>query len=124
MTGDHMHISDRALELVAMRFRSLGEPTRLKILRPLQRGEMSVGELVDQLNSSQANISKHLKILVGAGVLSRRTEGTSAFYSISDPIVLKICDTVCNGMAESLKAQAEEFGFRLSPVRAGRGRHT
>ncbi len=122
MIVDRMHLSDKALDLVAGRFRSLGEPMRLKILRLLECGEMSVGQLVRQLDSSQANISKHLKVLMNAGVLSRRVQGTQAFYSISDPVILKICDTVCNGMAESLKAQAEEFGFTLSPRRASRGK--
>jgi DNA-binding transcriptional ArsR family regulator len=110
---DRLHLSDQALELVAMRFRSLGEPMRLKILRLLEGGEMSVGRLVEKLQSSQANVSKHLKVLVDAGVLARRVQGTSAFYSIADPVILKICDTVCNG--ESLKAQAERFGFKVSP---------
>jgi len=90
---------------------------RLKILRLLEGGEMSVSRLVERLNSSQANVSKHLKVLVGAGILSRRVQGTSAYYSISDPLILKICDTVCSGMAENLKEQAEGFGLTLKPRR-------
>ncbi|HWU37246.1 MAG TPA: hypothetical protein VN203_06305, partial [Candidatus Acidoferrum sp.] len=65
--------------------------------------------------SSQANISKHLKVLVGAGILARRAEGTAAYYSIADPVIIKVCDTVCGGLAERLKTQAEEFGYRLIP---------
>jgi DNA-binding transcriptional ArsR family regulator len=117
---DRLLLSDQALELVAMRFRSLGEPMRLKILRLLERGEFSVSQLVDRLKSSQANISKHLKVLVEAGILARRVEGTSAYYSISDPVILKICDTVCRGQAENLRSQVEGFGFRLAPKRARR----
>lgn len=120
MVVDRMQLSDQALSLIAMRFRSLGEPMRLKILRLLEKGEMSVGQLVERLQSSQANISKHLKVLVGAGVLSRRARGTSALYSISDPIVIKICDTICNGIADSLKTQAAGFGFKLTPSRRKR----
>ncbi len=115
---DRMQLSDRALDMVATRFRSLGEPMRLKILRLLEGGEMSVGQLVEKLQSSQANVSKHLKLLVSAGVLTRRTQSTSAYYSIADPIILKICDTVCNGLADDLKAQAESFGFRLTVNRS------
>ncbi len=117
---DRMQLSDQALDLVAMRFRSLGEPTRLKILRLLEGGEMSVGELVRQLECSQANISKHLKVLVEAGVLSRRVEGTSALYAISDPIILRVCDTVCRGMADNLRSQVEGFGYKLSRKRSTR----
>jgi DNA-binding transcriptional ArsR family regulator len=107
--------------MVAMRFRSLGEPMRLKILNLLEGGEMSVGQLVDRLGSSQANISKHLKVLVDAGVLSRRVRGTSAYYSISDPVILKICDTVCNGLAENLKTRAAGFGMQVEAPRRKKG---
>ena len=115
-----MRLSDRALDMIAMRFRSLGEPMRLKILRLLEGGEKSVGQLVEKLQSSQANISKHLKVLVGAGVLARRVQGTSAFYSISDPVILKICDTVCSGLTKNLRSQAEGFGYELAPKRSRR----
>ena len=117
---DRMLISDRALDLVAMRFRSLGEPTRLKILRLLEGFEMSVGQLVERLQCSQANISKHLKILVAAGILSRRVQGTSAYYAISDPVITKVCDTICRGMADNLKSQVEGFGFKMARKRSTR----
>ncbi len=122
MVLDRMNLSDEALELIAGRFRSLGEPTRLKILRLLENGEMSVGQLVQRLSASQANVSKHLGVLVGTGLLSRRVQGTSAFYSISDPVVLKICDTVCNSLAENLKSQVEAFGYQFAPKSRGRRR--
>ncbi len=120
LPANHMLLSDQALDLVAMRFRSLGEPMRLKVLRLLAGGEMSVGQLVEKLQSSQANISKHLKVLVNAGILSRRVHGTSAYYSISDPVILKVCETICNGLAENLKAQIEGFGYKLRSTRAPR----
>jgi DNA-binding transcriptional ArsR family regulator len=109
-----IRLSDQTLDLIAMRFRSLGEPMRLKILQLLENGEMSVGQLVERLQSSQANVSKHLKVLVDADILSRRMQGTSAYYSIGDPLVMKICETVCNGLTENLKARVESLGFKLS----------
>ncbi len=117
MAVDRMHLSDQALDLVAMRFRSLGEPMRLKIVRLLEQSELSVGELVQRLKSSQANVSKHLKVLMNAGVLCRRVQGTSAFYSICDPLIIKICDTICSGTARNLKAQAEGFGLQVKTPR-------
>ncbi len=120
MVVDRKQLSDAALDLVAMRFRSLGEPMRLKILHLLEGGEMTVGQLVDQLRSSQANISKHLKVLVSAGILARRAEGTAAYYSIADPVIMKVCDTVCGGLADKLRVQAEGFGFKLTPPRGHR----
>ncbi|MFH4234103.1 metalloregulator ArsR/SmtB family transcription factor, partial [Acinetobacter baumannii] len=76
-------LSDEALEMIAARFRCLGEPMRLRILRALQSGEeKSVGQLVDELGATQANISKHLKVLVDAGILARRPQSTAVYYRI------------------------------------------
>jgi DNA-binding transcriptional ArsR family regulator len=111
---DRRRLSDAALDMVARRFRSLGEPMRLRILSLIEGGERTVGQLVDQLGSSQANISKHLKVLSDAGVLARRVQGTSVYYSISDPVILKICDVVCDGVADSLKSRIEGFGYHLA----------
>lgn len=117
MVFDKSSLSDEALEMVAARFRCLGEPMRLKILRALEDGEETVGQLVTELKANQANISKHLKVLMDAGVVSRRPLGTAAYYSISDPIILKLCKTVCDGLADKLKTQAEGFGMRLAKHR-------
>jgi DNA-binding transcriptional ArsR family regulator len=115
-------LSDEALAMVARRFRSLGEPTRLKILSKIEDGERTVGQLVEEIGSSQANVSKHLKVLLDAGVLSRRIQKTSVYYSISDPVILKICDVVCDGVAKDLKSRIEAFGVQLKPERARRTR--
>ena len=56
-------MSDKMLDLVARRFRTLGEPYRLRMLEELRQGERSVGELVAVLDGNQPNISKHLAIL-------------------------------------------------------------
>lgn len=113
MAFGKVKLSDEALETVAMLFRSLSEVTRLKLLRILEEKEMTVGDLASTINTSQANVSKHLKVLVNAGVLSRRAQGTAAYYSIGDPIILKICDTVCDGMMERMKSKAAGFGLKV-----------
>jgi DNA-binding transcriptional ArsR family regulator len=106
-------LSDEALETVAMLFRSLGEVMRLRILRMLEEREMTVGELAAAVRTSQANVSKHLKTLINAGVLARRSQGTAAYYSIGDPMILKICDTICSGMTERMKTRAAGFGLKI-----------
>ena len=113
MAFGKVELTDEALDTVASLFRSLGEVTRLKLLRMLESGEMSVGEMANNIDTSQANVSKHLKVLIEAGVLSRRAQGTSAFYSIGDPIILKICDTVCDGMTQKMKSKAAGFGLKV-----------
>lgn len=117
---EKMHLSDEALEMIAARFRCLGEPIRLKILRALEEGEANVGQLVRLLRASQANVSKHLKVLVESGILARRARGTAAFYSIADPVALELCRIVCEDLARKLKAQASVFGLTVAEEGAGR----
>ncbi len=95
-----------ALQLVAMRFRALGEPIRLRILQHLEHGEMSVTALAAQVGSTQPNISKHLKVLQDAGLIQRRQVGTSARYSIADEMVFDLCEMVCSRLRDRLEAQA------------------
>ena len=102
-------MTDKMLDLVARRFRTLGEPYRLRILQELEGGETSVGALVAALDGNQPNISKHLQILSDAGLISRRRDGTSIFYSISDPMVSKLCALVCSSEAEKSRREFEEL---------------
>ena len=84
------------LERVANLFRSFSEATRLAILQELKSGELSVSEVVDRLHTSQANVSKQLKLLHEAGVVKRRKQGTLVLYQIADPMVFELCRIVCD----------------------------
>jgi DNA-binding transcriptional ArsR family regulator len=95
-----IEMSDKMMELIARRFRTLGEPFRLRILQELESGERTVGELVERLEGGQPNVSKHLAILHDAGLISRRREGTSIVYAIGDPMVFKLCELVCRSEAK------------------------
>jgi DNA-binding transcriptional ArsR family regulator len=99
-------MSWEALQLVAERFRALAEPMRLSILQNLENGETSVNELAAQVGSTQPNISKHLRVLQGAGLIKRRQAGTTARYSIADETVFDLCEMVCSGLRERLAAEA------------------
>jgi DNA-binding transcriptional ArsR family regulator len=84
------------LERVAGLFRAFAEPTRLAILQELKGGERSVSEIVELLTTSQANVSKQLKQLFAAGVVTRRKLGTQVLYAIGDPMVFDLCKMVCD----------------------------
>jgi DNA-binding transcriptional ArsR family regulator len=94
-----------ALELVAARFRAMGEPLRLRILQELEGGERSVSALAERVESTQPNVSKHLKILQDAGLVKRRQQGTTVYYSIADEMVLELCDLICSRLRDRLEAQ-------------------
>jgi len=102
----HEPLSVEVMELVAARFRILGEPIRIQLLQALQPGERNVSDLVGAVGSTQPNISKHLRILQDAGLVSRRQDGNSVYYSITDPTVFALCDVVCSSIRERLTQNA------------------
>ena len=75
---------------------------RIKLLDTLRDGPATVGKLTGSLGSSQQNVSKHLKVLHDAGVVSRAKEGTSVRYAIADQTVFELCELVCGGMRRQL----------------------
>ena len=95
-------LPDPLTELIAQRFRVLGEPMRIKLLDALRDGDATVGELVDRLGASQQNVSKHLGVLHQAGVVSRAKEGTFVRYSIADSGVFALCEQVCGGLRQQI----------------------
>jgi ArsR family transcriptional regulator len=118
--GNHFQMTGESLGLVAGRFKVLSEPIRLRLLQSLERGEASVGALAERLGTTQPNVSKHLKILQDAGLVSRRQEGNTAWYSIADPSVFALCDLVCGSLRERLESQAEMFRGAAEPARRKR----
>lgn len=67
-------------------FRALADPTRLRIVALLRAMELSVGELAQVLGQSQPRVSRHVKILVDAGLAERRKEGSWVFLGLGDPV--------------------------------------
>jgi ArsR family transcriptional regulator len=98
-------LSPELTELVAERFRTLGEPMRLRILDTLRHGGLTVGELVEEIGATQANVSKHLQLLHRLGFVHRQKEGTATRYQIADRDVFRLCDLVCGGARTQIKEQ-------------------
>jgi DNA-binding transcriptional ArsR family regulator len=108
----HEPLPPEAIDLVAGRFRILGEPVRIRILQTLQLGEKNVTELVEAVGSTQPNVSKHLRILQDAGIVGRRQEGNNVYCYIADESVLDLCDAVCGSIRQQAAATAKLFGIR------------
>ncbi|MFW6358964.1 MAG: ArsR/SmtB family transcription factor [Chroococcales cyanobacterium] len=102
-------VPPEVVQQVAEYFSILSEPMRLRILNLLRDGEKCVQELVEATQTSQANVSKHLKVMLQAGILSRRTEGTSAYYRVEDPLIFELCHLVCDRLATRIEQQATQF---------------
>ena len=103
-------LSGDALEMVSERFKALSEPMRLRLLYALMDGEKTVSELVGEIGGVQANVSKHLSVLLDAGILARRKQGTSAYYRITDESIFELCDLVCGSIHERLVAELDRLG--------------
>jgi len=101
MTLPHPLPPDLA-ELIARRFRALGEPLRVRILDLLRDQELSVNAIADQLDASQQNVSKHLAVLVESGMLARRKDGNHVYYRIADDGVFALCEQVCGSLQSQL----------------------
>ena len=82
----------------------MGEPMRIHLLDLLRNGEASVQELTDALDATQQNVSKHLGVLHGAGIVSRRRDGNRVIYAIADPSFFDLCEHVCRGLQRQLDA--------------------
>ncbi len=90
-----MKLETSDLERVANLFRVFAEATRLALLQELKEGPKSVSELVGSLPTTQANVSKQLKMLHQAGLVARTKQGTSVIYEISEPMVFELCRIAC-----------------------------
>lgn len=109
-------LPDELLDLMAEKFRMLGDSTRLAILRALMAGERNVGQVVEGTGRGQANVSKHLKMLADAGLVARRKEGLQVFYRLDDPLVETLCKLVCETIVQDVEEQLRSHRDLLGKV--------
>lgn len=102
-------MSPEALELVAGRFKVLAEPVRLQILQYLENGESSVTAITQAVESTQPNVSKHLKLLQDEGLVARRQEGNTVYYRIADESVFELCELVCGSLKQKFLERSTIF---------------
>jgi len=76
---------DHTRAVAALRFRALGDETRLRIIEQLASGERSVSDLMARLDLGQSLMSHHLRILRESGLVTDRREGRWIHYSIAEP---------------------------------------
>src|SRR6266545_170329 len=107
-------LPDDLVELIARRFRVIGESMRIR----LRDGEATVGELSEALSASQQNISKHLAVLADVGILGRRKEGNHVYYRVVDEGVFALYEAVCGSVPQQLTSG--DNGFRQTVSRVER----
>lgn len=107
--SNHTPKSNEFLIPVADYFKLLSEPSRLQILSCLQSGAMNVSEIGEATGLGQANLSKHLKMLTEAEILSRQPQGVAVYYEIQDPMIFELCELVCDRLYQRMQQKAEKF---------------
>lgn len=99
----------QALSPVADYFKVLSEVSRLQVLCCLKTGTKNVSEIIEATGLGQANVSKHLKVLMQAGMVTRHPEGINVYYQISDPMIFELCELVCARLAMRLQEQTQQI---------------
>jgi DNA-binding transcriptional ArsR family regulator len=97
-------LSDEVVELIARRFHLLADPTRIRLLDNLRDREATVQELTTAVGSTQQNVSKHLGLLLDAGIVSRRRDGGLTRYRVVDAGIWKLCEDVCGAVERRLES--------------------
>jgi DNA-binding transcriptional ArsR family regulator len=98
------------LERIAERFKALAEPNRLQLLHAMRNREATVGDLVQRSGLTQANVSKHLQLLLTQGFVLRRKEGLFTYYRLADQDVFRLCDLMCGRLDRDLRARQKALG--------------
>ncbi len=103
-------VPNELAELIARRFRVIGEPMRIRLLDLLRDGEATVSELTAALGASQQNVSKHLAVLAEVGIVGRRKEGNHVYYSVIDESVFALCEDICGSVQRQLASLNDLIG--------------
>ena len=93
-TKNRRRLTDHELGRVALHFKLLGEPMRLKILQAVCGAPRTVNDIVSAVGATQANVSKHLSLLAAAGILTRKKDGQCVYYGMRDQLTIKMCELV------------------------------
>ncbi len=93
---------------------TLASPIRLEILSHLREGEKRVNELAELTELNQANVSQHLALLRSKGLVTTRRDGTSVYYKIANPKIIRACDLIREVLTEQAAENAELVGVRTA----------
>ena len=98
---------DDIFEVHASYCRVFTDPKRLRIMRALEHGEKTVGQLAEEIHTSLPNTSQHLRLMREHGVLIARRQGRSVYYHIANENFSKGCAFIRQAIAEELQRRSD-----------------
>jgi DNA-binding transcriptional ArsR family regulator len=98
-------LSPSFLDLLTRRLEAIAEPNRIRILAHLEKQEATVQELTDELATTHQNVSKHLGVLRGSGIVTRRKDGNKVWYALADFTACRLVEQA----AASITGYVEEL---------------
>ena len=110
--------AERVFDSAAELFGVLATPLRLRILNAICTREKSVGDIMQAIESTQPNVSQHLKVLYQAGIVAKRRVGNQMYYRVQSEKAVQLCRTVCTQIAIELDdpdsvSQSERLARRI-----------
>ena len=96
--------TERLYEMKAQVLAALGHPIRLKVVEFLQEGEQCVCDIAEHVAAERSNVSRHLAVMVRAGVLAHRSDGVRRLYSLRCPCVADFMACVAGVLREQVAA--------------------
>ena len=107
----------KILEMQCEICKALGHPQRLAIVDRLKRGETSAADLIEELEISKANLSKHMALLAYGGIVDARRDGRQIYYRLSDPEINEACSMMRSILYRRLK-QGEKLASAIHSASA------
>ena len=92
-------------ELKAEIIQAAGHPIRLVIIEFLSRGEQCVCDIVDHVDTQRSNVSRHLSVMLKAGVLESRKDGLKVIYRLRTPCIVDFLSCVDHALRERMKQE-------------------
>ncbi|HLF18999.1 MAG TPA: metalloregulator ArsR/SmtB family transcription factor [Candidatus Omnitrophota bacterium] len=97
------HMEEKIFQMHAEVCKSMANPTRLRIMTLLRKGEKSVEELRERLGLPKANLSQHLGVLRHRRIVSTRRDGLNIYYKVANPKMIRACDILREVLLEQLQ---------------------
>jgi len=102
-------MEDEIFELKAEILKVLAQPTRMKILECLRKGERSIHEIIPDIHAEQSNVSRHIFLMQKNHIVTTRKDGVRLMVKVKDPEVFNILDRVREILKNQMKEQEKLF---------------